>query len=361
MSIILEIKRPRENSKEKFIDAMYELSKAMKVPFQLEHVDHSEPTPYKALRQHADEVSEIVQEGLLRIWKLVLKHWLKGKVEKAKSDDQVYKVDGKIFINPRTGKHLTVKEWDVIKKDLSRMFSHLYGPTQEALTIQAVAMGKILQQMEPDNRLTVDKSKLDIPLHTEVIDRDSAYNDILTWGDVHTGELIQNVTDRSRRAIVSTIMRGYQENFTSRQMQQELFEQFSTLNRDWRRIAEQETASNFNNGYLISETKNSPDTDHIFMIGISGAGACEWCASQVNEKVVVALESAPPGGDIVTIDGKEYTAIWPGKSNFGRKRANWWVASGTQHPHCRCTWTRYYPEMEGYMKKLKEAIGSTDS
>ena len=51
--------------------------------------------------------------------------------------------------------------------------------------------------------------------------------------------------------------------------------------------------------------------------------------------IVVLLEEPPDtGGDKITIAGETYTAIWPGKTNYGRTRQNWWVAAGTQHPHC---------------------------
>jgi len=106
------------------------------------------------------------------------------------------------------------------------------------------------------------------------------------------------------------------------------------MNRDWRRIAETETANNFNNGYLIGELESNKEK-HIFMQGISGGGSCSFCSSEINNRIVVLLDAPPAtGDDSITIDGETYTAIWPGKNNFGRKRADWWVSAGTQHPHC---------------------------
>ena len=94
------------------------------------------------------------------------------------------------------------------------------------------------------------------------------------------------------------------------------------------------------------------------MQGISGAGACDWCRTHVDGQVVVVLQGPPASGETVTVDGKEYIAIWPGKNNFGRKRANWWVASGSQHPHCRCTWTEYDLRIGEYAKKLRKMVDS---
>jgi mannose-6-phosphate isomerase-like protein (cupin superfamily) len=45
------------------------------------------------------------------------------------------------------------------------------------------------------------------------------------------------------------------------------------------------------------------------------------------------------------VGGEEYPVIWPGKNNVGRKGSNLWACTPL-HPHCRCSWTRYYPEMK---------------
>lgn len=355
--IVLEIHAPFERTEEKIEKAIQVLSKATKKKIELEHGhDHSEPTPYKALRELTDKVHADVQNRLLELWGQIVKKWLRLELSKASEDDP-FKLNGKLFINPETGKVLTRKEWKSIQNELTAAFSSLYGDSQEAMVRSAMAMGKLINQMNPDSRLTTSLDDLNLDLHADVIAEQDLYEKILAWADVHTGELITDMTDRSRKAVVETIMQGYQDGITAKQLRTNLFDQFSTLNRDWRRIAETETATNFNDGYLTAELENKKGPeDYQFMIGISGAGACNWCQTHVNNNVVVLLENPPAGGDKITIDGKEYTAIWPGKNNFGRKRANWWVASGSQHPHCRCTWTRYYPEYEKYERKLRSAL-----
>jgi hypothetical protein len=308
------------------------------------------------LREHADSISDLVQDRLYLLWSDIITKWLKLDIKKA--DTTPFKINGKILIDPRSGKPLTRTQWKQIQRDLNAAFKYIYGDTDTAMLNQAVAMGKVIQQLDPDTRITAKPEDLNIDLHTEVVNADDMYQNILNWGAVHTGELIQDVTNRSRRLISETIMQGFQDGKTARQLRTDLFDKFSTLNRDWRRIAETETATNFNNGYLTAELSQGKEDEPQFMIGISGAGACSFCASKVSDTIVVLLENAPAGGDTVTIEGKEYTAIWPGKNNFGRRKNDWWVSSGSQHPHCRCTWTRYYPQIEEYTKKLKAATGT---
>jgi len=74
---------------------------------------------------------------------------------------------------------------------------------------------------------------------------------------------------------------------------------------------------------------------------------------------VILLDTPPPGeGDQLVVDGKTFTVIWPGKNNVGRRRADWWIAAGTQHPHCQCSWIRYTPGYEKYRTLLDDAIAA---
>ena len=120
-------------------------------------------------------------------------------------------------------------------------------------------------------------------------------------------------------------------------------------------IASTETATNVNNAFLATEIQKNKKSgvDYSYVQGISGgARVCPWCRSHVDGKVFVVVDRAPNSGDRITIDGKAWTAIWPGKSNYGRNRANWWVASGAQHPHCNCSFVTYVQGFDQYYDKL---------
>lgn len=355
--IIIEIRNPLVNSEYKFITALNVLQKATRIKAEIEHNhETSEPTPYKVLDTLAKDIFNSVSTELIALFEDILKTWLRTKVEKARSPR--LKLNGKVYINPKTGKYLTEKEWKIIQDDLTKIFSDLYGRSKEAIIKKAMALGKILQSMEPEDRLDADIDEDDFKNAIKEISHDDLYKQIINFANVHTGELIQDVTDRSRKGIVNVIMQGYQDGITNKQLEKNLFEQFDVLNRDWRRIAETETATNFNNGYLVGELKANEEKP-VFMQGISGAGACDFCASHVNNQIVVLLPGPPKeGGETTTVNGKEYVAIWPGKNNFGRKRKQWWVASGTQHPSCRCNWVNLGDVNNEYIMKLREAMES---
>jgi len=357
--LVIEVIEPDVKGHEKFAQAIEVLGKATGVEVTFDHAHPaSEPSPYRALRELDAGIKQDIAAGLSMMLDEISSKWLGLAVLKAVGDD-LFKLDGKFMLNPKTGGMLTVKEWEEITGHLDRSFSHLFGRNKEALTKQAIAAGKILQTMTP-----VDRIDTPLPVIQDQVDAflagvgpDSLYNGILDYAEIHTGELIQDITSANRRRVMNKILEGYNNSWSTRELQSELFDSFSEINRDWRRIAETETATNFNNGYLIAEldTKAAPG-DTVFMKGITAGGACGWCADHVDDTIVVLLEDAPGAGDQVEVDGKTYTAIWPGKNNFGRKRRDWWIASGSQHPHCRCTWTRYSPGMEKYYDMLNDAL-----
>ncbi len=352
--ITIEILNPLENSDMKFAKGLAALSKATGKHIHLGENSLVEPTPYTALRELGNEVFRVGEEGMSAIWAEIQKKWLRTELFKAA---QIYKLNGKTFLNPRTGKPLTIKEWKVIQKDLERVFGKLYASQQDAMVNQAVAMGKVLRNMDAAVRIAAPLASLGVDLFSRVVSEDDEYRNIVDWATIHTGELIQEVTGRSRRSIVEMIMQGYQNKVTPRQLEAQLFDKMSDLNKDWRRIAETETAINFNSGYLQATLEQRvEETAPIYMLGISGAGACEFCRNNVDGKIFVLLQSPPPSGEMVIIDGIEYVAIWPGKGNLGRKRADWWVSSGVQHPNCRCTFTEYDMRIAAYEKKLREAM-----
>jgi len=368
--IIIEIHNPEDKAEQKLRAVVEALSKALKVPAEVahNHTEKTEPTPYPALQELSDILRDQVRAGLQRVLTEITTKWLRLDVAKGMGDhfdefrkavgDDPFILNGTTYINPSTGQALTRAEWEVIAHDLDSVFGYLFGEVEQSLVLRAMALGKILQGMPVEDQISKTYTDLKPAVDAEVkkLTADEVYRNIRDFSEVHTGELIQDISDSARRAVVSSILDAQKNRLTARETERKLFDTFSTLNRDWRRIAETETATNFNNGYLVAEKVTSPD-EFVFMRGVSGPGACTFCATHINGRIVVLLDAAPSGGDdTIEVDGTRYTAIWPGKNNFGRKAREWWVAAGTQHPHCRCTWTRYTPGMKKYYDMLDAAM-----
>ena len=327
--IRLEIKEPLHKSDLKFIAAIEQLQKAMKQGhFKITLSPLAEKSPYKVVRDIEEQIRKETDDSLYALFAEIVHRWL--GLEKLSKADVAVKIGGRIYINPKTGLPLTAKQWKRIKKDLETAFGKIFGNSQDVVAKQAVALGKILQAMDITAAKDLaydtfaDRLKAPVPDYLQPT---------ITFAEQNTAEYITDLTSRARKTVATTIIQAQRERISSRELERKLFDDFAGLNKDWRRIAETELANNVNNGFLTSELQAAAPDETIFMQGSSAAGACPWCIAQVDGVIVVLLDSAPATGDTVEVEGVEYTAIWPGKSNIGRDRASWHVASGVQHPH----------------------------
>ena len=180
------------------------------------------------------------------------------------------------------------------------------------------------------------------------------------------GELITDIGERARHRI-KQILISHQESMiygekgaTVGSLETKLRDEFSILNRDFRRIAITETARDTNEGYISS----MPYGTVVKRIEAYET-ACSFCKSIHGQEFTVVDPSK---------EGKDgWKEVWVGKTNVGRsssprKRSGdelvertdaelWWPAAGTMHPNCRGTWVRVSggykpnPEIEAFIQR----------
>lgn len=313
----------------------------------------NEISPYRSIRELEELVKKTVEDDLYLLYKEIKLRWL--RLTKAESP---FKLSGKIYLNPRTGRPLTKSQWAIIKKDLMRAFGYIYRDKDELLIKTAMALGKVLKSMKTTSAINTPLKTISLAGEARQLPHDPAYRAGYAFAQEHMAENIVELTNRQFKAIHDVTLQAYVDRKSPQRLQVELFEKFGEMNRDWRRIADTEIATATNNGQLISMLE-STEEDYTFVKGLSSAEACDFCATQVHEHIF-ALVSTPPedGSDQVTIKGKKYTAIWIGKNNVGRRKVDWWVAAGCQHPHCRCSFVSYTPGFEKEWDQLSAAMES---
>lgn len=320
---------------------MIELLKAHKI----------EMSPWKSVNQLIDkyekyshEITKIALEGTTFLLNLRLK--------KAQEDAPLI-FRGRIMYNPKDGKPIKLKDWKRLEKAIVKYLNMEKSYLQEKMTEDSYFLGTLLNRLDEVNRKKSTLKSFDLEMPKwEKYNYSDFDMDKLEISKQLTGIYLQDVTDRTRSKIQRVIIEGVKDKQSKHEIFQKLWDSEADLNRDWDRVIRTETAMNSNNGFLISQLRAEPDEKYIFMKGISSGGACEHCLRFINEKVVILLEASPEGGgDKVVVEGEEYSAIWPGKSNYGRKPANYWVAV-TMHPYCRCSWNRWYRELEEAAMKI---------
>jgi hypothetical protein len=324
-----------------------ELEKALKSPAKL-----NEKSPWAAHRDYETMVSDATSKQLLALFLAIRDKWLRlpGPFKKA-AGDNLFKLNGKVFISPKTGKPLTKKQWEAVLGSLDKAMIRIFKDTPEMLVKKALVLGKILQGMDFEQR---ERERLGSLVRWPTLPDDLNWRNAMSFGEANAAELIVDLRSGARKAIANTINEAIQNRKTTKQLETDLFDDFADLNRDWRRIAETEIADNVNNGILLSELEEVDEGETRYMIGMSGPGACEHCERLIAGQVVV-LVGEPVAGGFVTIKGERFPAIWPGKNNVGRKARNYW-ATAPLHPHCRCSWTRYYPEMANLIGGIKKSL-----
>lgn len=353
-SLLIEIKNPLKNSQKKYEKATEIIEKALGYDSLSETFEVS---PYKSVRQLIKQSRNMVERRLLELHNDIVTTWL-GLTKAARSS---FKLNGKIYISPSTGKPLTQAQWKIIKRDVMNAFSYVYGTQEDRIVKTALALGRLVATTPVGKMLRSGIVSMKPGSIIGIFSEDPYYRAAMQFAQESAGEHIVDLSQRQYKQIHDTILNAQINRQHPRQLESDLFQNFGGMNRDWRRIAETEIANNVNNGHLITELqKPREEGEYVYMEGISSGDACPWCASEVNGKVVVLLDEPPTGGgDQIKINDKTFTAIWPGKNNVGRRRANWWVAAGTQHPHCCCVWVRYEPGYEEYRAMIDEGIAET--
>lgn len=354
--VLIQIKHVHEKSAEKYDAAVGALTKALGYDSERQQAEIS---PFKSVRDLEDLSKETIESYLIRLYNAMVEKWF--DVSKAKKDPFV--LNGRIFINPKTGKPLTKGQWDIIKKDVLAAFDYIYANEEERIATHALSLGKVLKGMSIQDSIDLGYKSLQAQVDDTMKKLTGPlWRNQVTFAQQHAAELIVNLKQNQYKKIHDTILTGIQNRQSHRELTSNLFDRFGEMNRDWRRIAETEIGNSMNNGQLITEIERARPEERLFMRGVSASGACPWCRQKVDGQIVALLQEPPDGGgDQVVIDGQSYTAIWPGKDNYGRPRRDWWVAAGTQHPHCRCTWVKYVPGFEDVEAKFRAAMEGVSS
>lgn len=178
----------------------------------------------------------------------------------------------------------------------------------------------------------------------------------LDFSRVRSAEHVRALTDSVRHRMRSTILNHLEEQqlkpegVPSSSLQTKLFDQFATLNRDWRRIAVTEAGEAQTQGYIAS-LQPGTKVKRIEQY----ANACGFCKKIHG----VVAEVVSPGAPVKNPD----TQVWVGKNNIGRsasprKRVGgvlvprtpdemWHLPAGLAHPHCRGRWVPVIEEQAG--------------
>ncbi len=357
-----------DNRQEKFEKAATELSKAMDLPITIRHREkEGESFLYRAQEElvekwirYVGKILDAVYLGLCRYFDLPKVTTFRKAVNDNIDDLEPLKFKGKILFNPETGKPITRKQWKEIIAQIEKFLNRHLKDVEKKMILESEVLGRILNRMlkyntrEAIEALKLEELKYKNRKFETISDSIKKLRETFNLSDFDTqrlilaedvlGEHITALTNNLKSGIKKVFTQGIRERKSKGKLVQDLFDRFGDINRDWRRIVEYEVNDNINNAFLAEEKANSAPDEKIYLqrLEVIDQGTCKHC-EKINGKIVLLVDE--PLLDEKIKDKYAEIAIWPGKSNIGRPSKEWWVAAGSQHPFCRGSWERVYPDL----------------
>jgi hypothetical protein len=223
----------------------------------------------------------------------------------------------------------------------------------EWLAVRSTLMGRVQANLSKQ----IDVAKADaimraLPLTVQAVQQsfdfsgNARLNNTLEYARLRCCDNVAQVTEAARHRLKTVIYDYQEQTFTGESppahaLQTQLFDAFSTFNRDWRRIAVTEAGENANQGLIASLAPGAK-----VQRWERYRGACAYC-KKINGAILTVVD--PTGKNK---EGK--TQVWVGKNNLNRSAAprkrvgdklvertsseRWWIPAGTVHPNCRGIW-----------------------
>lgn len=177
----------------------------------------------------------------------------------------------------------------------------------------------------------------------------------------HAAESITNIGEQVKHRLKTLVLNHLSERVAGappalKRLEESLFDEFSILNRDWRRVAITEA------GEVQTQTMiASLEVGAIVKRYEAYEGACDFC-HKIDGMEFTVVDPAKPDKD-------GWKEVWVGKTNLGRSASprkrvgdelverepdeRWWPAAGLQHPHCFVN-----PKVAVYTVRGARPIGS---
>lgn len=297
--------------------------------------------------------------GLLRLDKVKsdLDAWMAGKMHKPgetpafrpNSDDLALV---KIYLETLPESEWTINDWGLLVDYLvgKNMPDVNLAVEAEWLAVRSVFMGKVQAALNNLNVSQAEAALSAMPLTTkaavEKFKPSDVVKNVLAYERARCADNVKAIAESTRHRLKTAIMAHEHQRMLGatppkQALQQNLYDTFGDLNRDWRRIAMTETGDAAGNG-LIASLKPGTKVRRIEQYET----ACPFC-KKIHGRVFT----------VVSPDKKDKdwdTEVWVGKTNIGRSGAThkrtaegfvkrmdsemWKVPAGTVHPHCRGTW-----------------------
>lgn len=296
-----------------------------------------------------------------------------------------FRIKQNIFNN---GKPLSEQQWAVINKSISDYWKKQTQPVVEDATVKAYVLGIKTAKMRRDGKPQTGKSLIEIlkkEKEEKGEDFSSKFEEAYRSYDFKNSEknamnkafsniamYVSETETDVREAIRKNITEGINEGKSPTEVASDLYwnvqketgqKTAESVRKNWSRIAATEMNNIFEAGILAPEearameSLKNPEKAVYF---IRTGGTCDWCVPRQGTLVRLVPSSIVPG-DTDSLkamgidDPNTDIAIWIGKNNIGRKKADWWICCPA-HPWNRASFSPIDLKTQEYDKKLGRVV-----
>ena len=236
-----------------------------------------------------------------------------------------------------------------------------------AVIVRAFVLGTLIERSEARGlRPMIDVGTLPQTVKQAAIENKLTAKETkaLEFSITHGAKHLTDAQDSTVKIVQEAVFKNVSNHGTPRGLKKQLQATFadddSEFNRNWHRVAINETNTAYNSGYLEMSTGH-------FVMWAALPGCCEYCASMDGRVFYAAKPTGNMNYSDLEIASPEYknkawlwdNAVWSGKDNVGRSRhANKRTEDGKAarehherytpcipaHPECRCHWIRINPD-----------------
>jgi len=303
----------------------------------------------KAFKQLEEEYYKKQMSVLKQVTAGIIR-FTQNDLKKSKDDLKPFKVNGKIIYDNKSGKPLTVKQWETIRKNITDYLQEYFVANGYQLAEESAVIQGMLSALQNEG---YDENKIDLKdlKRTDSFEKwlkderltskwyDEMYN---VFSD--TAEYVVNMSDTVKKDISQVLRDGLKERKSDWMLEQEIRElskDDGKWSKDWGRIAKTEIAS-IRSDMQIADILEISDGVPVYLEGAGNPNACKLCKRDIIGKKFRVLEAKPKKGfnDEIASD-----SIWIGKRSIGYGAK---VKRGAipRHPFCACWWITWVPGFE---------------
>lgn len=315
------------------------------------------------------------------------KHFMKFTINKNKPLEP-FKLFGKTIYDPKKKEYLTNQDTKEISDGIVKFLGNYITSPKDEMVVRSMIFGKLIEKMKREGKTDKQIQKMSyediekqngkkFPNSAEEYYKTMSKQERITKKAMEraltsAGRYLSVDNSEIKNKIVNYTTKLISDGLGMKKTNQQMISEFyhkskehnskgiEEWNRDIRRIILTETKDAMESGKLVEEKEYNDLVGKKTYMMFDGSvnpeeGMKEPCNVWLGK---IGLVVEDPQSSDKTNDPKADFLIWPGKSNAGRKKSEWWMAIPV-HPHCKHFYSPLDPDKQRFDKESRKIVYRT--